>query len=61
MDYVYSSDELSLEAGIRIAHDAMVSARIPQVKRAAFRLLADLHARRSPELVAAMERARGLR
>lgn len=56
-----TADEASLEAGIRVAHDAMLKASTPQAKRLAFRLLADLHARRSPEMVERMERERGLR
>lgn len=50
------AEEASLEAGIRAADQAMRKASTPQGKRLAFRLLADLHARRSPEMV---ERAMG--
>lgn len=53
--------EASLEAGIRAATEAMRKASTPQGKRLAFRLLADLHARRSPEMVERIERERGLR
>lgn len=41
--------ELSLEAGIRVNREAMLSATTPESKRAAFRLLAELCARRTPE------------
>lgn len=51
--------EASLERGIRVNRDAMFSATTPESKRAAFRLLAELYARRSPE--AQEQAARGLR
>jgi len=51
MTYQPTSDELSLEAGIRVNTDAMRKASTPQAKKAAFRLLAELHASRSQAMV----------
>lgn len=57
-EYV-KADEASLEAGIRVCRDAMLTATTRESKRAAFRLLAELHARRTPEMVTRAERERG--
>lgn len=60
-EYQPTSDEASLEAGIRAAAEAMHKASTPQGQRAAYSALTELHARRSPAMVAHLERQRGLR
>lgn len=63
IDYASASDELSLEAGIRVALSCVKSATTRESKRAAFRLAAELAARRQevngtrPELGALPGRA----
>lgn len=59
--YTPTSDDLSLEAGIRAAYDATLKAGTPEAQRHAFRMLADLVANRSPGMVAHLERRRNLR
>jgi len=55
-----SSDELSLESGIQAAYEATVKASTHECQRQAFRLLADLCAKRSPEMVKFLEQQRGI-
>lgn len=59
--YVPTSDDLSLEAGIRAAYDATINAGTIEGQRQAFRSLSELVANRSLGMVAHLERQRGLR
>jgi hypothetical protein len=59
-DYVPTADDLSLERGIQAAYEATVKAATHEAQRAAYRHLSELVALRSPEMVAFMERQRGI-